>query len=127
GYPSAGRRGVTQSVDQEQIQRLAKHLAHLGREKVEQFQLVAQEALSLLDSSEPMLPQGQTDTYPWEQTEPVSDGTRAVYLATVEDYATGEGLTVYFAAVLARSEDEARRSLSRLWSRNLAHLATLAR
>ena len=42
------------------------------------------------------------------------DGPKVIYLATVEDYATGEGLTVYFTAVLARSEDEARRCLLRL-------------
>lgn len=117
---------MTQSADQEQIQRLARHLASLGCEKVEQFQLVVKEALSLLDDPEQMLPEAPMDTYPWEQPGPVPEGARAVYLATVEDYATGEGLTVRFAAVLANGEDEARRYLSRVWSKNLAHLVTLA-
>src|SRR5690606_32671700 len=50
---------------------------------------------------------------------------KGIYLATVTDDATGEGLTVYFAAVLARCKNEARRSLSRHWTRNLAHMATI--
>lgn len=118
---------MTPSSNPDQIRRLARHLAGLGRENAERLRLVVEEALRLLDEPEQVLPQVKPETYPWEQEEPEPSGPRAVYLATVTDYATGEGLTVYFAAVLARSENEARRSLSRPWTRNLTHLATLAR
>lgn len=85
------------------------------------------EALRLLDDPEQTLPEVQTDTYPWEQSEPVPGEAKAVCLVTVADYATGEGLMVRFAAVWARSEDEVRRHLARIWSRSLAHLAIVAR
>mgnify|MGYP001404344868 FL=1 len=111
----------------DQIQRLARHLASLGRENAERLQLVVDEALRLLDDPELVIPEVQPEAFPWEQEEPEVSGPKGIYLATVTDDATGEGLTVYFAAVLARSESEARRSLSRHWTRNLAHLATLAR
>lgn len=118
---------MSPSVDRDQILRLARHLASLGREKVEQFQLVVNEARLLVDVPEQTLSEERVEAHPWERTEPASDQPKAIYLATVEDYATGEGLTVGFAAVLAHGEDEARRYLSRIWSRNLAHLAILAR
>ena len=117
---------MTQHNNPDQIQRLARHLASLGRENAELIQLVVEEALRLLDDPEQVLPQVKPKTYPWEQEEPEVSGPKGIYLATVADNATGEGLTVYFAAVLARSENEARRALSRHWTRNLAHMATLA-
>ena len=117
---------MTQS-NPDQIQRLARHLASLGRENAERLQLVVEEALRLLDDPEQVLSEVQPEAFPWEQEEPEVSGPKCIYLATVADDATGEGLTVYFAAMLARSENEARRSLSRYWPRNLAHLATLAR
>lgn len=118
---------MTQHNNPDQIQRLARHLASLGRQNAELIQLVVEEALRLLDDPELVIPKVQPEAFPWEQEEPELSGPKGIYLATVEDHATGQGLTVYFAAVLARSENEARRSLSRYWTRNLAHLATLAR
>lgn len=118
---------MNQHNNPDQIQRLARHLASLGRENVERLQLVVEEAVRLLDDPEQVLSEVQPEAFPWEQEEPEVSGPKGIYLATVADDATGEGLTVYFAAMLARSENGARRSLSRYWPRNLAHLATLAR
>lgn len=117
---------MTQHNNPDQIQRLARHLASLGRANAELIQLVVEEALRLLDDPELVIPEVQPEAFPWEQEEADPSGSKGVYLATVADNATGEGLTVYFAAVLARSENEARRALSRHWTRNLAHMATLA-
>lgn len=118
---------MTQHNNPDQIQRLARHLASLGRENAERLQSVADEALRLLDDPELVIPEVQLEAFPWEQEGPELSGPKCIYLATVTDDATGEGMTVYFAAVLARSENEARRSLSRYWTRNLADLAILAR
>lgn len=115
-------------ANNDQTQRLARYLARMGRQQVEQFQLVVNEALRLLDESRPVTLEAQPEPYSWEQADAASpDRPRAVYLATVQDYGTGVGLTVHFVAVLAGSEDEARRYLARLLGRNLAQLAILVR
>ena len=61
--------------------------------------------------------------YAWETSEPQPKARKRVRYASVNDCATGEGLSVYFAAALARGEDEFRRSIASELGRELANKA----
>jgi hypothetical protein len=70
----------------------------------------------------------QPTPYAWEAEEVFPAETRrAAYLASAEDYATGEGLTIYFSAGFGRSEGEFRRKLAREWGAPLADRARIGR
>lgn len=69
----------------------------------------------------------EPQSYSWQVEEVFPIGSPAlVYLASVDDFATGEGLTVYFTAVSGRSEHEVRRRLAREWGAPLADRAWVA-
>ena len=95
----------------------AKHLARKGPDEVEKVQASVDLARQMLASGE-VQPYGEGENpfelpaYPWEVSEPRSDAPRRVYFGTVSDLATGQGHTVYFAAGLARNEDEFRRQMA---------------
>lgn len=61
--------------------------------------------------------------YPWEVTEVQAGHRRSIWLASIQDYGTGEGLTVHFGVSFAHDEDEFRRCVSLELGRELAHLA----
>ena len=62
--------------------------------------------------------------YPWEVSEASTELPKRVWYASVEDLATGEGHTVYFATGLHHDEDEFRRELSSRIGRALANAAS---
>ncbi len=50
--------------------------------------------------------------YTWETAETPAEAQRRIFLGTVSELATGQGHTVWFAAGLARDENEFRRKLA---------------
>ena len=96
---------------------LAKHLARKGPDEVEKIQATVNLARQLLASGE-VQPYAEGENpfelppYPWEISEVPANSPRRIFLGTVSDLATGQGHTVYFAAALARNEDEFRRKLA---------------
>ena len=96
---------------------LAEHLARKGPEELDKMQATIDLARQLLASGE-VEPYADGENpfelvpYPWEISEAPIDLPRRVFLGTVSDLATGSGHTVYFAAGLARDEDEFRRQLA---------------
>lgn len=106
---------------------IARHLAGKGEAAVEQWQAVVDRAREMLASGEVRPLDGidphRLPPYPWETSGRRLDAPERVWLGSVEDYASGEGISVYFAAGLAHDEDEFRRSLSIEFGRELAHRA----
>ena len=96
---------------------LAGHLARKGPEELDKMQATIDLARQLLASGE-VEPYADGENpfelppYDWEVTEPKRAAPRRIYLGSVSDLATGQGHTVYFAAGLARDEDEFRRQLA---------------
>ncbi len=95
---------------------------------IEQVRAIAERAEEMLATGEVAPPPFGDDPhrsppYPWELTERRTDAPKRVWLATVDDFATGECLSVFFAASLARDEDEFRRHISFELGRQLAHRA----
>ena len=110
------------------LERQARHVAKLGLTSVEHMEAVIAGARKLLeagaivpppDEENPYLPQ----PYAWQLSEGRDDLPRRVWLGTVEDFATGEGHSIYFAAGFARDEDEFRRDIARELGAHLAHSA----
>ena len=95
----------------------AVHLARKGSDELDKLQATIDLARQLLASGE-VEPYADGENpfelppYPWEITEVQRNAARRIYLGSVSDLATGTGHTVYFAAGLARDEDEFRRQLS---------------
>jgi len=105
---------------------VARHLVQLGEDAIKQVMATVERARELLASgSVPPFPEGTEPPapYAWEITEPQLETPKRVWFAYVDDYGTGEGLSVYFAAALARDEDEFRRSISSELGRELANKA----
>ena len=96
---------------------LAEHLARKGPEELDKMQVTIDLARQLLASGE-VEPYAEGEnpfdvpSYRWEITEARSDTRRRIFLGTISELATGMGHTVYFAAGLARDEDEFRRQLA---------------
>ncbi|MFK4002962.1 hypothetical protein [Qipengyuania sp. NPDC077563] len=109
---------------------LAEHLARKGPDELDKLQATVDLARQLLASGE-VQPYADGENpfklipYPWEITEVQRNAPRRIYLGTVSDLATGSGHTVYFAAGLARDEDEFRRQLAALIGHTLANGATV--
>ena len=96
---------------------LANHLARKGPDEVEKVQATVNLARQLLESGEVhQYAEGANPfdlpPYPWEISEVPANALRRIFLGTVSDLATGQGHAVYFAAALARNEDEFRRKLA---------------
>ena len=105
---------------------VARHLVQLGEEAIRQMMATVERAQELLASGTvPPFPEGTEPLppYPWETSEPQLEEAKRVWFAAVNDFATGEGLTVYFAAALAHDEDEFRRCISSELGRELANKA----
>ncbi len=107
---------------------VARHLAEKGEAVIEQMQATVDRAREMLAAGEVSPPPDGIDPhrpppYKWEITERLLDEPNRVWLASVDDYGTGEGLSVYFAAGFAHDEDEFRRRISLELGRELAHKA----
>ena len=96
----------------------ARHLARRGTSAIKEMQLTLELARTLLESGS-IEPYGEGEDpfvippFAWEISEPRPEALRRVFIGTVTEAATGEGITHYFAAGLAGDEDEFRRQLSR--------------
>lgn len=101
----------------EPIHALAEHWARKGPGEVDKIQATVKLARQLLAGGK-VQPYGEGENlfeltpYRWEKTKPPADASRRIFLGTVSDLATGQGHTVWFAAALARDEDEFRRQLA---------------
>ena len=109
---------------------LAEHLARKGPEEVDRLQATIDLARQLLASGEvEQYAEGENPfelpSFPWEVSEAPIDLPRRIFLGTVSDLATGTGHTVYFAAGLARDEDEFRRQLATHIGHTFANGATV--
>ena len=96
---------------------LARHWAQKGSAELEMIEATLDLARQLLASGEVQPYQkGENPfdltTYPWETAETPAKAQRRVFLGTVSEVATGQGHTVWFAAGLARDENEFRRKLA---------------
>jgi len=118
---------MSRHTNAEPSEAVARYLAEKGEGAVENMQAAVNRAREMLASSEVTAPADGVDPHrpphPWETTEPRLDSPKRIWLGYVDDYATGEGLSAYFAASFARSEDEFRRSMSIEIGRELADRA----
>ncbi len=109
---------------------LAEHLARKGSEELDKLQATITLARQMMARGE-VQPYAERENpfevapYPWEVTEIRSDARRRIFLGTVSDLATGTGHTVYFAAGLARDEDEFRRQMAAHIGHTFANGATV--
>ncbi|MBY6014691.1 hypothetical protein KUV75_07230 [Qipengyuania gaetbuli] len=108
---------MNEDTKAEPIPALAEHWARKGVAEVEKMDATITLARQMIASGEiQWYAEGENpfeaSPYPWEITEPRGDAPRRIFLGTVSDLATGSGHTVYFAAGLARDEDEFRRKLA---------------
>lgn len=107
----------------------ARALAAKGAELIEQMQAIVDRARAMIVAGD-VVPEGDlpgttTPAYSWEvDHDPPLDAPATVWLGTVEDFATGEGYSVYFYAALVKSEQAFRRAMARELGRELAHRAT---
>ncbi|MDP4573857.1 hypothetical protein Q9K02_01730 [Qipengyuania sp. G39] len=110
----------------EPIHALAEHWAKKGPGELEKVQATLNLARQLLAGGKAR-PYAEGDNpfelapYPWETSKPLADAPRRIFLGTVSDLATGQGHTVWFAAGLARDEDEFRRQLTARIGHTLAN------
>ena len=101
----------------EPIHVLAEHWARKGPGEVDKVQATVNLARQLLAGGK-VQPYAEGENpfelapYPWETTEPPADASRRIFLGTVSYLATGQGHTVWFAAGLARDDDDFHRQLA---------------
>lgn len=120
----AGAKGVGR------IERVARHLAVKGEAEVAMILAIARRAEALL--TDPGFATTLTAAekaaaparFAWEAAELFPAGTPvSLWLGSVDDFATAEGLTIYFAVAAARSEGEFRRRLAAEMGAGLADRA----
>ena len=110
----------------------ARHLARRGASAIEKMQLTLDLARTLL-SSGAIEPYGEGEDpfvvppFAWEVSEPRPGAIKRIFLGSVIETATGQGITYIFIAGLARDEDEFRRQLSQHIGRFLANGAKIGR
>lgn len=107
----------------------SRFLARRGEAKLDELQALVDRARELLTSGEvepdlaylePLAP-----PHEWELSTPPSGTRNTIWLASVEDFATGSGHSAHVLACLARDEDEVRRLMSASFGRILANGATI--
>lgn len=96
---------------------LARHWARKGSDELEMIEATLNLARQLLASGE-VQPYREGENpfhltpYPWEIAEAPAEAQRRIFLGAASDLATGKGHTVWFAAGLAKDENEFRRQLA---------------
>lgn len=118
------------SDENKAFERQARYVARNGMSSVEHLEKVIARARELLETGEVVPPPIEENpfiprAYPWQLSERRPDLPKRVWLGTVEDFATGQGHSVYFAAGFAHDEDEFRRSLELELGPHLAHAANV--
>ncbi|WP_226700045.1 hypothetical protein [Qipengyuania gaetbuli] len=96
---------------------LARHWARKGAAELDMIEATLDLARQLLASGEvEAYAEGENPfhlkPYPWETTETPAEAQCRIFLGTVSDLATGQGHTAWFAAGLAKDENEFRRKLA---------------
>lgn len=108
---------MSEEESYEPVHALAEHWARKGPGELEKVQATVNLARQLLAGGK-VQPYDEGENpfevarYPWETSKPPADASRRIFVGTVSDLATGQGHTVWFAAALARDEDEFRRQLA---------------
>lgn len=108
---------MSEEESHEPVSALAEHWARKGLGEVEKVQATVNLARQILAGGK-VQPYADGENpfdlapYRWETTEPPAEASRRIFLGTVSDLATGQGHTIWFAAGLARDEDEFRRQLA---------------
>ena len=105
------------SDENKAFERQARYVARNGTSSVEHLEEVIARARELLETGEVVPPPNEENpfipqAYPWQLSERPPDLPKRVWLGTVEDFASGQGHSVYFAAGFAHDEDEFRRSIA---------------
>lgn len=119
--------------DAGRIERGARYLAVKGEAEVAMVLAIGRRAEALLaDPSFTMtLTAAETAAkapFAWEAAELFPVGAPvSLWLGSVDDFATGEGLTIHFAVAAARSEGEFRRRLAAEIGAGLANRARVGR
>ena len=95
---------------------VAKFLAEKGDATLDIMQATVDRARAMLANREVFPPPDGTDLdrkpYAWETTPQCMEGPYRIWFASASDYATGEGVSIYFAAEFAADEGEFRRSIA---------------
>lgn len=109
------------------LEQAARDLAARGDATVARVEAIVERARELLEAGGIQPTPNQEEPYAWEADELFPLGTpMRIYLATVEDFATGEGLTVSFFAGRAPSANAFRRLVAREVGVHLANHAVIA-
>ncbi|BBI19328.1 hypothetical protein EKJ_01750 [Qipengyuania flava] len=110
---------------------LARHWARKGPDELEMIEATLNLARQLLASGE-VQPYREGENpfhlspYSWEIAQTPAESQRGIFLGTVSDLATGQGHTVWFAAGLAKDENEFRRKLAAHIGHTLANGAEVS-
>ena len=107
----------------------ARYLASKGKAGVEQMQQIVNRARKMVTEADmvfdhPMLlavPRYTSDT----EVAPTPGGRSSVWIASTDDYASDEGLSIYFIVAFASSESEFRRSIAHELGSELADRASV--
>lgn len=96
------------------LEQAARDLAARGEATLGQVAAIVERAGELLEAEVIQPTLDEEERYTWEADElfPL-DSPMKIYLATVEDFATGQGLTISFFAGRAPSSNAFRRSIAR--------------
>lgn len=115
------------------IERSARILAAQGPEAIANIEAIANRAKAMLAAGEvepsPVGPPPPPEPFWWQVEQVDAAAPREIWMAAVEDSATGEGITGYFLAGLFRSEAEVRRQLAGevgVWLADIARVGSPA-
>ena len=99
-----------------------RYLAGRGEEAIESMQALVNQARDLLASG--TLTEADVTAYPWElDRSPPPDWRSRIWAASMDDYATGAGLTTTLYVALATTESAFRRQLAGEFDREVANAA----
>lgn len=131
---SSNNKDLAGAMNADQIERLARHLALKGAAEVAMVLAIARRANALLADPGFATTRSAVEKaaapvpFAWEAAELFPVGTPvSLWCGSVDDFATGEGLTIYFAVAAARTEGEFRRRLAGEMGAGLADRAQVAR
>jgi hypothetical protein len=106
---------------------IARFLATKGAAGVEQMQAIVDRARAMVIEADWAFadpPISAVARFEWEaDDDPPPEGPASVWIGSMEDYSTGEGLSVYFVAAFAHSENGFRRYIARELGTGLADRA----
>lgn len=111
-----------------QEEQIARELAAKGEEEVNRVLAIAGRARELLDDPSFEVPVPAWEPYLWQVEESMSAGmVQAIYLASVDDFAQGEGLTMSFFVGKASGVNAFRRRIAREIGAELADHAVIGK